>query len=91
MVKNINAGIIGCNMSEDFFKASETNRIENFLWKKIYLKSHPAYGLKNLEPEIVDHAEAIINDADIELVFVSANHLQYIKPIIEAGKSVRVI
>ena len=91
MVKTIQAGIIGCNMSEDFFKTSESNRVENFLWKKIYLNDPPSSGLKNHQAEIVEQVEAIIHDADIELVFVSANHLQFVKPIIETGKSVRII
>lgn len=92
MVKTINAGIIGCNMSEEFFRTSETNKVESFCWKKVYLNDpHPSFLRNHPHAEIVEQAEAIINDADIELVFVSATHLQFIKPVIEAGKSVRVV
>jgi hypothetical protein len=91
MVKTISTGVIGCNMSEDFFKTTRVNKVERFFWKKIYLnekssgiKSHP-------QAEIVERAESIINDADIELVFVSATHLQFVKPVIESGKAVRVV
>ena len=92
MVKNINAGVIGCNMSEEFFRTSEVNKVESFSWKKIYLHSHSPRSLSNHpHTEIVDQAESILNDSDIELVFVSANHLQFVKPVIDSGKSVRVI
>ncbi|MCW3110080.1 MAG: hypothetical protein JWQ09_4586 [Segetibacter sp.] len=92
MVKTINAGIIGCNMSEEFFRTTETNTVESFFWKKIYTGDHSSHGLKNHpQAEIVEHAESIIHDSEIELVFVSAKHLQFVKPVIAAGKSVRVI
>ena len=91
MVKTTNAAIIGCNMSEDFFIATEANKAEKFFWKKIFLdgkspsiKSHP-------QAEMVERAEAILHDSDIDLVFVSANHLHFVKPVIDAGKSVRII
>jgi predicted dehydrogenase len=92
MVKYINAGIIGCNMSEEFFRTTETNNVENFLWKKIFLSDHsPSFLQKLHKAEIVEHPEAIFNDAEIELVFISADHLQFVKPVIEAGKSVRLV
>jgi predicted dehydrogenase len=91
MVKTINAAIIGCNMSEDFFTTSATNSIERFSWKKIFLSGKSASTKSHSQAELVEKAEAIINDADIDLVFVSENHLQYVKPIIAAGKSVRVV
>ncbi|HSU51743.1 MAG TPA: hypothetical protein VLJ41_14155 [Segetibacter sp.] len=91
MAKIINAAIIGCNMSEHFFTTTATNKVEDFYWKKIFLsgetpsiKSHP-------QAEVVERAEAILNDSEIDLVFVSANHLQFVKQVIDAGKSVRVI
>ncbi|MCW3111847.1 MAG: hypothetical protein JWR18_243 [Segetibacter sp.] len=91
MVKTINAAIIGCNMSEDFFTTTDANTIENFSWKKIFLGGKPASVKSHPQAEIVERAESILHDADIDLVFVSANHLQFVKPIIDAGKSVRVI
>ena len=91
MVKTINAGIIGCNMSEDFFSTTGANKVESFFWKKIYLSGKSASSKSHPQAEIVERAEAIIQDSDIELVFVSANHLQFVKPVIDAGKSVRVI
>ena len=92
MVKNINAAIIGCNMSEEFFRSTETNKVENFSWKKIFLSDGPSSTHhKQFSAEIVDHPQAILNDADIELVFISADHLQFVKPVIDSGKSVRVV
>lgn len=91
MVKTISAGIIGCNMSEDFFRTTEVNKVESFLWKKIYLNGKSSSVKSHPQAEIVDKAELIINDSDIELVFVSADHLQFVKPVIESGKAVRVV
>ncbi len=93
MTNTINAGIIGCDMSEDFFQTFSNNRMEKFNWKKIFESSNTAAGIKKEYPEteIVDNAEAIIDDSDITLVIVSAKHLGFVKPITLAGKSVRVI
>ena len=91
MVKTINAAIIGCNMSEDFFRTSATNKVESFSWKKIFLTGVPASVKSHPQAEVVERAEAILDDSDIDIVFVSANHLHFVKPIIETGKSVRVI
>ncbi|GEO09827.1 hypothetical protein [Segetibacter aerophilus] len=91
MVKTISAGIIGCNMSEEFFRTTGVNKVESFFWKKIYLSGKSASIKSHPQAEIVERAESIINDVDIELVFVSANHLHFVKPVIESGKAVRVI
>lgn len=91
MVKTINAAVIGCNMSDDFFKTSTANTVEKFSWKKIFTGEHSS-SFKTLPgAELVERAEAILHDSTIDLVFVSANHLHFVKPVIEAGKSVRVI
>lgn len=93
MIKQINAGVIGCNMSEDFFTTSVSNTIEAFHWKKIYVSRANEQAKINKHPqaEIVSKVDAIINDSDIQLVFVSAQHLEHVKPILQAGKSVRII
>ncbi len=89
----INAGVIGCDMSEEFFQASALNKVEKFNWKKIWVSNKKTGGIAKEYPEakIVNDIEAIVNDTDITLVIVSANHLKYVKPVIEAGKAVRVI
>jgi hypothetical protein len=93
MVKTTNAGIIGHDASTQFFRSSVSNKIESFYWKKIYVTDNSAlHSYKHLpQAEIVNHVESIINDADIQLVFVSANSLEFVRPVIEAGKSVRII
>lgn len=89
----ISAGIIGCDMTEDFFQTSLSNRMEKFYWKKIFVSNNTAEANKKEYPgtEIVNNIEAIVNDSDITLVIVSAKHLAFVKPIMQAGKSVRVI
>ena len=91
MVKTINAGVIGCNMSADFFTTYKPNKVERFFWKKIFLSERSPEMNSHPQAEFVEKAEAIFQDADIELVFISSNHLQFVKPVIESGKSVRVI
>ncbi|MDB5247647.1 MAG: hypothetical protein JWQ40_2041 [Segetibacter sp.] len=92
-IHTINAGIIGCDMKEDFFQTSLSNRMEKFYWKKIFVSNSTAEGIQKEYPnaEIVNNVEAIVNDSDITLVIVSATHLGFVKPIMQAGKSVRVI
>ncbi len=93
MSNTINAGIIGCDMSEDFFQTSSSNRLERFNWKKIFVSNNTSEGINKEYPgtELVNNVEAIVNDRDITLVIVSAKHLGFVKPIMQAGKSVRVI
>ena len=93
MVTNITAGIIGCNMTEDFFRASAHNEVEKFHWKKILAGNQAAKNLEQLFPEaeLVDSVQAIINDGDISLVFVSNNHLQVVPNVLESGKAVRIV
>lgn len=89
----INAGVIGSDMTEEFFEISSRNTMEKFLWKKIYVPGAVASSPENAYAgsEVVDNVEAIISDTDISLVFVSSNHLNVVQKMIEAGKSVRVI
>ncbi len=93
MSNTINAGIIGCDMSEDFFQTSSSNNLEKFNWKKIYVSNSTSGTIKKeySGAEIVNNVEAIMNDSDITLVIVSAKHLGFVRPVMEAGKSVRVI
>ncbi len=91
MVSNITAGVIGCNMNEEFFETSARNTTENFRWKKLL----PAGQIERVsgfpDTEIVSDVTNIFNDHEISLVFVSANHLHVVPEVIQAGKSVRVI
>ena len=95
MAKSINAGIIiGCHNSNEFVRTSSGfNQVENYNWKKIYVSDKTSFSGYNEHPnaEIVSKVEAIINDKDIALVFVSAKHLDFVKPVIQSGKAVRII
>lgn len=94
MTNNVNAGIIiGCHNSHEFVKTSTANPHEIYNWKKIYVSDTTYFsGFKNIPTaEIVTQVDAILNDADIHLVFVSSQQLEWVKPVIQAGKSVRII
>jgi predicted dehydrogenase len=95
MAKSINAGIIiGCINSHEFVRSSSMyNQVENYNWKKIWVSDSTNFNgyREHTSAEIVSKVEAIINDKDIALVFVSAQHLDLVKPVIQAGKSVRII
>jgi len=93
MIKTINAGVIGCRMSEEFFVTSSTNNVEKIHWKKILINDKITGGMDKKYPqsEMVKDAEEIINDTDITLVIVSDTHLGFVQPAIHAGKSVRVV
>ena len=93
MTTIINAGIIGCKMSEDFFTTSYSNQMEKFNWKKIFVSNNKAEAIKKNHPEteIVNNIESIVNDRDITLVIVAANQIGFVKQVIDSGKSVRVI
>ncbi len=92
MVNNIIAGVIGCNMTEEFFKTSVRNTREKFYWKKILGGDNVAHLHKRFpEAQIVTNAETIFSDDEISLVFVSADQLQVVPKVIEAGKLVRVV
>lgn len=94
MSNNVNAGIIiGCHNSHEFVRTSTANPHESYNWKKIYVSDASYHnGFKNFtSAEIVTHVEAIMNDKDINLVFVSSEQLHWVKPVLEAGKSVRII
>jgi hypothetical protein len=90
-IKNI--GVIGYQLSEEFFTASRMDD-EKFLLKKLFSdKQLPGVSMKRAFPdcEIVDDITSITGDESIDLVIVSPDHLQYAKVSMEAGKPTRVI
>lgn len=93
MINTINAGVIGCDMSEDFFQTIGSNGAEKYSWKKAFPadKTLNRITYNNFPIEIVDSVEAIANDEEITLVIVSSNNIFLARPIIAAGKSVRII
>lgn len=91
-MKTVYAAVIGCDISTDYFQNASINKLETFHWKKVFTGSSEQtifHGSPNTE--FVSSVDAILNDEDISLVFVSANHLEFAKQMIEAGKAVRVI
>ncbi len=94
MTQVVNVGVIGCDMSEDFFQLSRLNKIEKFNWKKIYCSSDTWFRFIKKgypEAEIVQSVQSVVSDADITLVFISSSHLDYVSKVMETGKSVRII
>lgn len=93
MINIINAGVIGCDMTEEFFQTSANNTTERFNWTKIFTTSNATESIAKEYPavKIVDNIKSIVDDKDITLVIVSSKELAFVKPVIEAGKSVRVI
>lgn len=89
----IRAGVIGCDMTEEFFQATASNKIEKFKWEKILVSNKITQTITKQYPEaqLVNDVEAIANDRNITLVIVSAKELEFVRPIIDSGKAVRVI
>jgi predicted dehydrogenase len=91
MSKNINVGVIGCEMSEDLFRFYSVNKLEKLNFRKVFNeKSSSNYASSFPGTEVVKDVKAIINDAEIELVIISNSHVGLVKELVEAGKSVRV-
>ncbi len=88
----VNAGVIGCNMVEEFFELSRHNTMEKFNWKKVF-STNVSVQTQNAYPdaEFVSNVSALINDAEISLVFISSQHMDMIPLVMQAGKSVRII
>ena len=90
----INVGLIGSAVLEE---ALATNRSENFNLKKIFVGDKEAAGIvKSQYPkaEIVNDIKAIIEDAGIELVILSASNSkdsQVVQHILQSGKKMRII
>ncbi len=93
MEKTIYAGVIGCDMTEEFFQTSLRNPIEKFNWKKIFTGNRPITNISKQYPtsEVVGNVDTIVDDSDISLVFVSADHIDFVPQVMQAGKSVRVV
>ena len=91
MSKNINVGVIGCELSEDLFRFYGVNKLEKFNFRKVF-NGQSTSTLASAFPgtEVVADVKAIIHDADIELVIISNNHLKLVKEVVETGKAVRV-
>lgn len=93
MENKVCAGVIGCNMSEDFFQTSAAYGHEKLFVKKIHPKEKKYERINKLYPqaEIISNDDAIVNDSDISLVFVSAEKIELVQSLINSGKAVRVI
>jgi len=91
MVNNITAGVIGCEMREEFFEASARNVNEKIYWKKILSKNGTINANRFPNAEVVNSEETILQDADISLVFVAADNLDAVSKVIQSGKAVRVV
>ena len=95
-MKTINTGIIGFGNSGQTFLAPYIAANPGFNLKKISTSdAAKAEKAKTVYPgaEVVDHADAIINDPDIELVLIGSpntSHLSLTKQALLAGKHVVV-
>ena len=90
----INVGLIGSAVLEE---ALATDRSENFNLKKIFAGDKVTADIAKTQypqAEIVNDINAIIEDAGIELVILSATDskdTKVVQHIMEAGKKVRII
>jgi len=90
----INVGLIGSAVLEE---ALATDRSENFNLKKIFAGDKVTADIAKTQypqAEIVNDINAIIEDAGIELVILSApdsKDTKVVQHIMEAGKKVRII
>ena len=90
----IQVGLIGSAVLEE---ALATERSENFKLKKIFADDKVAEGFAKTQypqAEIVNDIHAILNDASIDLVIVSAPSSKdstMVQHIMKAGKKVRII
>jgi NADH/NAD ratio-sensing transcriptional regulator Rex len=94
MSEIINVGLIGNAVLEE---ALATDRSANFNLKKIFAADQVAAGMARSQypkAEIVNDIKAILDDAGIELVILSANNAKdslVVEHIMQAGKKVRII
>jgi NADH/NAD ratio-sensing transcriptional regulator Rex len=90
----INVGLIG---SASLAEALATDRSENFNLKKIFAGDSVAEGIARTQypqAEIVNDIKAIVDDAAIELIILSAPSAKdstVVQRIMQAGKKVRII
>jgi hypothetical protein len=89
----INAAIVGCDISKDYFQDLGMNKLEKFNWKKVFVTGDSCRTISSSFPfsEFVTTVDSIVNDADISLVFVSADHLEFANRLISSGKAVRIV
>ncbi len=90
---NISAAVIGCDISKQYFQDLGTNKLEKFHWKKVYVNDELFKSVSNSFPsaEYVSAIDAILDDAEISIVFVSAKHLEHASRVLLSGKAVRVV
>lgn len=90
----INVGLIGSAVLEE---ALATDRSQNFNLKKIFAGDKVAAGLAKTQypqAEIVNNMQAIIEDAGIELIIISASNSKdaaIVQHILSTGKKIRII
>jgi|SRR4051812_2328893 len=89
MNKIINVGVIGSEMSEEFFQLPASANHQKYHYKKIYTETG-AQARQFPEAELVSDVNEILNDGSIELVIVSPAHINRVSQLIRAGKAVRV-
>lgn len=82
------AGVIGCNMADDFFETLLNNRVEKYHWKKMF-QSDSRLDTETIE--VVENVEAIAEDNDISVVFLSNKFLHVAPQLIKAGKCIRTV
>ncbi len=90
-IKNI--GVVGCQLSEEFFTASKIDD-HNFHLKKLFFGNQliPQSVTNNYpDSEIVSDIDSIMADETIDLVIVSSGNLQYARVAMDAGKPTRII
>lgn len=90
-IKNI--GVIGCQLSEEFFTASRIDD-QKFHLKKVFFGDQLIPGSIQIDyptSEIVSDVQSITSDASIDLVIVSSGHLKYARQSMDAGKPTRII
>ena len=86
----INAGIVGCTMTEEYFQYIANASPEKINYKKT-LFSGVASSSKFAGLEVVDDLESILDDKDISLILLSDNHLHCYPRVSQSGKAVRVV
>lgn len=84
------AGVIGCNLADDFFETLSNNRLEKYQWKKMF-ESDSHIDVDFTRTEVVENVEAIADDTDITVVFLSEKYLHLAPQLIKAGKSIRTV
>lgn len=86
------AGVIGCNLSDNFFQLLSINIVEQYQWKKVFDCGHVSPTVHySTSTEVVTNVSSIVEDNDITVVFLSNDYLHMAPELIRAGKSVRTV